>query len=187
MPRLVRFAAILLALGASVASCTTPSGGPTTGPTDTPEVTAMPFTLTSAAFADGAAIPRRWTCQGEGPSPLLAWSGAPPGTAAFALIVDDPDASGWVHWLLYDLPAATTGLPEGISGSIGTPEGRNSWGGLGWRGPCPPSGTHRYVFRLLALSAPLGLPPGAEVTDVRRAAAGVTLAQAILTGTYRRS
>ncbi len=147
----------------------------------------MPFSLTSTAFIDGAAIPRRHSCQGDDASPPLAWSGPPAGTAAFALIVDDPDAEGWIHWLVYDLPGGTAALPEAASGSIGAPEGRTSWGTVGWRGPCPPSGTHRYVFRLLALSSPLGLPDGADATVVRRAAAGVTLAEATLTGTYRKS
>ena len=187
MPCAVRSVALLLAIAATASACAGSDTFPSPSTSSTAEATMTTFSLSSTAFADGAAIPRRYTCQGEDPSPPLAWSGAPAGTAAFALIVDDPDASGWIHWLTWDLPGTTVSLAEGASGSLEAREGPTSWGTVGWRGPCPPSGTHRYVFRLLALSAPLGLPPGAEVTAVRRAAAGVTLAEATLTGTYRKS
>ena len=148
----------------------------------------MPFTLTSPAFADGGAIPRAYTCQGVDVSPPLAWSGAPSGTAAFALIVDDPDAHDWVHWLIYDIPGTTSSFAENASKAAGAPpQGKTTWGSVGYRGPCPPSGTHHYRFRLLALSATLALAPGADVAAVTRAAASRTLATATLTGTYRKS
>jgi hypothetical protein len=152
-----------------------------------PEVSSMTFTLSSSAFAEGGAIPSHHTCEGDDASPPLRWADPPDGTAAFALIVDDPDANGWVHWLIYDIPGNATALAEDASRAAGAaPQGRTTWGTTGYRGPCPPSGSHRYVFRLLALRAPLGLAAGAEVEAVQRAAAGVRLGEAVLTGTYRK-
>jgi Raf kinase inhibitor-like YbhB/YbcL family protein len=156
-----------------------PASSPTEG-------TPMSFTLTSSAFDHGEPIPREYTCQGADDSPPLAWVGAPSGTAAFALIVDDVDASGFVHWLAYDLPGDSSGLRARASGSLTGREGANSFGQVGWGGPCPPSGTHHYVFRLLALSAPTGLPRGADAAAVRRAVKDTTLAEVTLTGTYRK-
>jgi Raf kinase inhibitor-like YbhB/YbcL family protein len=148
------------------------------------------LTLTSPAFASGATIPRRNGCQGEDLSPPLEWSGAPPGTVAFALTVDDRDAHGFVHWVVADLPGSTARLSEGMpaSGPVAPPQGRNDFGRIGWGGPCPPpgSGDHRYVFTLFALSSPLGVGHGASAAAVRSAAAGKTLATAVLEGTYRR-
>ncbi len=143
--------------------------------------------LTSPVFVDGAAIPSRYTCDGANVSPPLAWSGAPDATAGFALLVTDPDARGFVHWVATDIPLTARGLVEGASGTASAGrEGRNDFGRPGWGGPCPPSGTHRYVFELFALSAPLGLPGFPSAADVRRAMAGRVLAEARLTGTYRR-
>jgi Raf kinase inhibitor-like YbhB/YbcL family protein len=104
-------------------------------------------------------IPMRFTCDGEDVSPAINWSGVPAGTRSFALIVDDPDAPDpeapkmvWVHWVLYNLPADSGGLPEAVSSlSAGTLEGRNDWKRTGWGGPCPPIGRHRYFFKLYAL------------------------------------
>jgi Raf kinase inhibitor-like YbhB/YbcL family protein len=148
----------------------------------------MPFTLTSIAFTDGGAMPRKSSCDGENVSPALEWNGAPDGTGALALIVDDPDAGGFVHWVVFDMTGTQSGgLTEAVSASPDAPpQGRNGFGKIGWGGPCPPSGRHRYQFSLLALDGPLGLngTPGAD--DIRQAAAGHTLAQAQLTGTYQR-
>ncbi len=151
-------------------------------------MSSVPFALSSSAFAPNGAIPRRYTCDGPDISPPLAWAGAPDGTAALALIVDDPDAKGFVHWVVADLAAAATGsLPEGASGHLAPAvEGRNDFGKLGYGGPCPPSGTHHYRFTLLALSSRLGLPSGTTAAQVRAAASGKTLAQTILVGTYHR-
>lgn len=147
----------------------------------------MPFSLSSSAFAAGAAIPRRYTCDGPDVSPPLAWAGAPAGTGAFLLVVDDPDANGFVHWVVADVPAATTSVAEGASGHLGPAvEGRNGFGRIGWGGPCPPSGTHHYRFILVALSAPLGVARGVTATQARAAAAGKTLGQVELVGTYHR-
>ena len=124
-----------------------------------------PFALTSTAIPAGGEIPRRFTCDGEDTSPDLAWSGAPDGTNALALVVDDPDASGFTHWIVYDMTGSDSGaLPLGVSASPDAPpQGTNDFGTVGWRGPCPPSGEHRYRFRLYALAAPLrfsGAPNG---------------------------
>jgi Raf kinase inhibitor-like YbhB/YbcL family protein len=148
------------------------------------------MTLTSSAFADGSPIPRRFTCDGANVSPPLAWTGTPSGTASLALIVHDPDApSDFVHWVVYDInPATFDGLPEGWSGtSDAAPQGDNDRGDPAWTGPCPPSGTHHYVFRLLALDMTLQLRAGASADDVLGAAEGHILGEATLTGTYRRA
>lgn len=154
----------------------------------------MSFSLTSPAFADGATIPAKHTCDGADVSPPLAWSGAPDGARAFALIVDDPDAPAgtWVHWVVYNLPATTTELPDTIAkveslDLDGARQGRNDFRRPGWGGPCPPPGpAHRYSFRLYALDALLELRPGAQKKDVEAAMQGHALGVAELTGTYAR-
>jgi Raf kinase inhibitor-like YbhB/YbcL family protein len=143
------------------------------------------FELTSTAFAPNAAIPRRYGCDGDGASPPLAWSGVPSGTAELELLVDDPDASGFVHWVAVGIDPTTTGLAERATGSDAVPvEGRNSAGRNGWTPPCPPSGTHHYRFTLYAVSKPLGLEDGVSADDLRAAARNVTLGTAQLVGTY---
>lgn len=152
----------------------------------------MTLTLVSPAFAHAGEIPRRHTCEGENTSPPLAWSGVPPGTRSLVLIVDDPDAPDpaapkmtWVHWLLYNLPPETTGLPEAVATlPPGTLEGTNDWHRTGYGGPCPPIGRHRYFHKLYALDAllpDLGRPTKAKL---EAAMAGHILAQAELMGTY---
>lgn len=160
-------------------------------PTRSAEVTEMPtLSLSSPAFAPGGPIPRRHSCQGEDLSPALRWTGAPDRVAAWALVVDDRDARGFVHWIVIDLSAGATELPEGVppSGGGAPTQGRNDFRRTGWGGPCPPpgSGDHRYVFTLYALSAPLGLGAGSSAAQVGAAAASQTLATATLEGTYRR-
>ena len=147
------------------------------------------FTLSSPEFADGQPIPRRFTCDGEDVSPPLAWEAAPGDATAMALIVDDPDAREFIHWVLYNLDGArTSAVPEGISSSPDAPpQGRNEFGRTGWGGPCPPPGRpHRYRFRLFALSEPLGLTGTPSADEVLAAAEGRILASAELTGTYER-
>jgi len=122
---------------------------------------------------------------GDGVSPPLAWDAVPDGTAAFALLVTDPDAGGFVHWVLSDIPGDAGELPEGEGDTIGTP-GRSSGGGTGWTGPCPPSGEHRYEFRLYALSEPLGLSEAASADDLRAAVSDLAIGQGMLTGVYAR-
>jgi Raf kinase inhibitor-like YbhB/YbcL family protein len=142
------------------------------------------FTLSSPAFAEGGTVPARHTCDGEDVSPALEWSGAPDDTAAFALVVDDPDARGWIHWLVADIPAGHSALEEGVAAGV---EGRTDFGRTGYGGPCPPSGSHRYVFEILALSEPLGLTPGFSADELRDAMQGNVLASARLTASYRRA
>ena len=145
------------------------------------------FTLSSTAFADGGSIPARFTCDGAGQSPPLAWHGTPEGTRAFALLVTDPDARGFVHWVATDIPASSAGLAEGASGSESAGrEGRNDFGLIGWGGPCPPSGVHRYVFELFALPSPLSIPGVPSAAAVRTAIRDRLLGEARMTGTYRR-
>ncbi len=147
-----------------------------------------PFTLSSSAFDVGGAIPRRYSCDGPDVSPPLSWSGSPEGTAAFLLIVDDPDANGFVHWVAINLTGSASGaLPEAVSASPDAPpQGRNGFGRIGYGGPCPPSGTHHYRFTLYALSAPLQIAGQPSADEVRRAIGPVLLGQAVLTGTYTR-
>lgn len=143
------------------------------------------FALTTSAFAAGGEIPARYTCDGQDVSPPLAWAGAPAGTAAFALIVDDPDAGGFVHWVVAPIPAVATSLPEGVPPGGPPPQGRNGFGRIGWGGPCPPAGTHHYVFQLVALREVPSLPANPSATAVRAAIKGAVLAEARLEGTYR--
>ena len=146
------------------------------------------FRLSSTAFPDGGAIPRQFSCDGDDVSPDLEWEGAPADTAVFALIVEDPDARGFIHWVAYNVTAsASGGLAEGVSTSPDAPpQGTNGFGRVGWAGPCPPSGEHRYVFRLLALDAPLELAGAPRASDVLSAASGHVLDEARLTGRFRR-
>lgn len=141
--------------------------------------------LTSTEFGDGEMIPIRFTCDGEDISPPLAITDIPAEAVALALIMDDPDAPGgtWDHWVEFDIPVTNTIVQD--VGSLGV-AGANSWGRTGYGGPCPPSGTHRYIFRVLALEAELGLEPGADKATVLDAAAAVTLAEATLMGRYAR-
>lgn len=156
----------------------------------------MALELTSSAFAPGAAIPSRYTCEGEDIAPPLTWRGVPEGARSLVLIVDDPDAPDpaaprmiWVHWVLYNLPPDSTGLPEGTTTRDlppGTGEGRNDWGRTGYGGPCPPVGRHRYFFRLYALDTTLEGLETPTKADVESAMAGHVLAQAELMGTYQK-
>lgn len=152
----------------------------------------MTLRFTSPAFTDGSPIPRKHTCDAEDLSPPLAWTGLPAGVRSLALICDDPDAPAgtWVHWVLYNLPATTAGLPEGVPAAEraqGALQGRNDFGRLGYGGPCPPRGKpHRYFFKLYALDTELGLKPGAAKADVVRATQGHILAEGQLMGTYQR-
>lgn len=143
--------------------------------------------LTSPAFADGADIPRTYSCVGDDVSPPLDWGDVPTDAKALVLMVDDPDASGFVHWVAFDIPGTTSQLPEGASASNASlRQGTNSFGKAGWRGPCPPSGTHHYRFRLLAIREPLGLTGAPTAERVIAAAEGRVIAEATLTGLFHR-
>jgi hypothetical protein len=155
---------------------------------------AISLTLTSDAFANGGTIPVKYSCKGRDISPALAWSDPPLGTQSFALIMDDPDApvGTWVHWVLYNIPAETRSLAEDLAVTgKNVPEGqgspfvgKNSWGDIGYGGPCPPSGTHRYFFKLYALDETVGLLPGADKGQLLNAIEGHILAQGELVGTF---
>lgn len=166
------------------------------GPPPAPTPTAPRFPdlgLGSPAFADGEAIPVRYTCDGADRSPPLRWGPPPPGTRSLALVVDDPDAprGRFVHWLLYRIPPERTALPEGVPtepmvAGLGV-QGRNDFGRIGYGGPCPPPGPpHRYRFTLYALDIDPDLPPGASAAAVEQALQGHILAQGSLTGRYGR-
>jgi Raf kinase inhibitor-like YbhB/YbcL family protein len=145
--------------------------------------------LTSPAFADGAAIPRSSTCDGDNVSPPLRWTGAPAATRSLALLLEDPDApSGtFVHWTLFGLPPMTTSLTEGKAPAVAQ-QGENSFGNRGYSGPCPPKGdrAHRYVFTLYALRSDPELDHGASPAEVRAAIAKSALARGRLVGRFRR-
>ena len=143
--------------------------------------------LTSRAFADGTDIPRKYSCDGEDVSPPLAWDGVPADAKALVLIVDDPDARGFVHWVAFDIPPTPAELPEGASTSDSSlHEGTNTFGKHGYGGPCPPSGTHHYRFRLFAVRAPLGLSGAPTAEKVLAATEGQVIADTTLTGLYHR-
>jgi hypothetical protein len=145
----------------------------------------MSLELTSDAFTNGQSIPAKYTCTGRNISPALAWNEPPSGTQSFALIVDDPDApmGTWVHWVLFNIPAEVRSLRENADTSAMF-VGKNSWGDLGYGGPCPPSGTHRYYFKLYALDSTLSLSPGATKEQLLKTMDGHILAQGELMGTF---
>jgi Raf kinase inhibitor-like YbhB/YbcL family protein len=161
------------------------------GPEATEPAAGAALLLQSSAFADGQAIPVRYTCDGDDLSPPLSWAEPPAGTQTLALVVDDPDApmGTWVHWVLFNLPAATRSLSEGVpageSLAVGGLQGANSWKRVDYGGPCPPQGsTHHYVFKLYALDTSLDLSAGATKGDVEKAMNGHVLAQGQFVGTY---
>ncbi len=153
----------------------------------------MSLALTSPVFNPDGAIPKIYTCQGRDISPALAWSGLPDGTKSFALIVDDPDVPDpaapkreWVHWVLYNIPPGATGLAQSAKVPTGAREGKNDWDRLGYGGPCPPIGRHRYFHKLYALD--VVLPDLNEPTKagLLEAMKGHVLEEAELIGTYQK-
>jgi Raf kinase inhibitor-like YbhB/YbcL family protein len=156
---------------------------------------AMALTLTSSAFMPGAAIPSRYTCEGENISPPLAWDGVPAGTKSLALIIDDPDAPDpkapkrvWVHWILYNLPADSRGLAENADrGGLpaGASQGLTDAKKTSYGGPCPPIGRHRYFHKLYALDTALDLKQPTKA-ELEAAMQSHVLAQAELIGTYQK-
>jgi len=148
--------------------------------------------LTSKAFEHGQEIPLKYSCDGADISPPLIIDGAPEEAKSLALVCDDPDAPGgvWDHWVIFNLPPMAPALAEGIPADREHPsgyrQGSNSWGRIGFGGPCPPSGTHRYFFKLYALDTELDLAPGVTKADLEAAMEGHILEQAELMGTYKR-
>jgi hypothetical protein len=164
--------------------------------TDTGSKT-MALKVTSSAFQPSGSIPSQYTCEGKDISPPLAWSGAGGNTKSFALIVDDPDAPDpakpqrvYVHWVVYNLPASASGLPENASKTglpKGAVQGKNDWGKAEYGGPCPPIGRHRYFFKLYALDTALTGLSAPTKADVERAMKGHVVDSGELVGTYQKS
>ena len=142
--------------------------------------------LTSPAFEEGASIPARFTCQGEDISPELSISDVPDNAKSLALIMDDPDApmGTWDHWILFNIDSNTELISEDSEPT--STKGVNSWGKTGYGGPCPPSGTHRYFFKLYALDVEIDLTDGASKQDLLNAMEGHVLEEAALMGTYQK-
>jgi Raf kinase inhibitor-like YbhB/YbcL family protein len=154
----------------------------------------MKFEITSDAFDSGQVIPTQYTCDGHNISPPLRWSGVPNQVQSFTLIVEDPDAPSGTfdHWILFNIPGASTELPEAIPGSAllenGMKQGINGFGHIGYGGPCPPQGddSHRYFFRLFALDIEISAREGASKHEVKRAMEGHVIAEGSCIGTYAR-
>ena len=152
----------------------------------------MTLKVTSPDFTAGGAIPKQFTCDGADISPALAWNDPPAGAQSFSLIADDPDApvGTWVHWVLFDLPPNVRSLSQNVpkTGQLesGARQGMNDFDKIGYGGPCPPRGTHRYFFKLYALDTKLNLKAGATKKEVERAQQGHVLAQGEYIGRYSR-
>ena len=180
---------IVLALGGCAGRSQTVTTPP---PAATPANDKAEIKLTSAAFNEGQPIPRAYTCDGVNISPPLEWSSVPKTARTIAIVCDDPDAPGgtWVHWVLYNLPADNIGLVENLPATdnlkAGGFQGTNDFGKIGYGGPCPPSGTHRYFFHVYALDSELPLKAGATKAELTKAMAGHIVIQGQLMGTYRR-
>jgi Raf kinase inhibitor-like YbhB/YbcL family protein len=145
------------------------------------------LTITCQAFTHGEAIPARFTCDGKDVNPALEWGAPPTGSRSLALIMDDPDApvGTWVHWVVWNIQPNTKQIKEN-SVPDGALQGLNSWKRNSYGGPCPPSGTHRYFFKLYALDMTLDLPATATKADLEKVIKGHILAQGEIMGTYRR-
>ncbi|MFC1932004.1 YbhB/YbcL family Raf kinase inhibitor-like protein, partial [Chloroflexota bacterium] len=159
----------------------------------TPKEGKMALSVSSPVFKGGESIPTRYTCEGQDISPPVEWNEPPVGTNSLALICDDPDAPVGVftHWVIFNLPADSRGLPEALPAqpqlAAGALQGKSDFGRVGYGGPCPPPGRpHRYQFTLYALDQPLSLKSGASKQQVLEAMEGHILAQGQLTGTYQR-
>lgn len=157
----------------------------------------VPFNLTSPAFAPNGSIPAKYTCEGADISPPLEWSGALNSTKSFALIVDDPDAPDpakpqrvYVHWVVYNIPASATKLPENAANSglpSGSVQGSNDWGKQTYGGPCPPIGRHRYFFKLYSLDTELKGLNNPNKAQLEKAMQGHIVGNAQLIGTYQKA
>ena len=152
----------------------------------------MALQITSSAFLEGEMIPTQYSCDGPDVSPDLSWSGIPEGAQSLALICDDPDApmGTWVHWVLFNIPVSADGLPAEIPPDAalenGARHGTNDFSRLGYGGPCPPGGTHRYYFKLYALDTELDMDSGITKAQLMEAMQGHILAEGQLMGKYKR-
>lgn len=189
----MRTASVLLmltVLGGCGCRQSAPPAAPTSNTSTTAPRAADGFTLESSAFANGQAMPAKYTADGAGLSPPLSWGKPPAGTVELALVCEDTDAPGGAfgHWVVWGLPLSMRSLPEGAGATgAGFTQGRNDFGQSGYGGPAPPAGAlHHYHFRLLALDAPVGLAPDADLRALQRAVADNVIAEAELVGTYKR-
>jgi len=180
---------VLLTIPALLVCCCKDSEQADTGPAGGEK---MEIKITSSAFAEGGMIPSKYTCDGADVSPPLQWDAVPEGTKSIALISDDPDApmGTWVHWVLFNLPAQTRELPENVPPDEtlpnGAKQGITDFGRVGYGGPCPPSGTHRYFFKIYALDTELQIDTGAGKRGLLKAMEGHILGQGQLMGKYKR-
>jgi len=148
--------------------------------------------IKSSVIKEGGTIPSKYTCDNLDISPPLEWSDGPAGTKTFALICDDPDAphGTWVHWVVYNIPGTLRELPENLPKSETLPnmarQGKSDFGSIGYGGPCPPSGTHRYHFKIYALDSEIDTKPGLTKSELLKAIDGHILDQAHLMGRYKR-
>ncbi len=173
-------------------ACTRQPAASVPKPAPSPAQSATPgIKLVSRAFTEGQTIPRQYTCDGINVSPPLEWTGLPKTAKTIAIVADDPDAPAgtWVHWVIYNLPADTLGMVENVPATEdvagGGLQGKNDFQKIGYGGPCPPAGTHRYFFKLYAVDGELPLKAGATKSELEKALEGHILAQAQLMGTYR--
>jgi len=148
----------------------------------------MAISVTSTAFKEGKMIPQKHTCDGTNVSPQLAWTGIPASARSIALICEDPDAPSGIftHWVVFNMAPVTKGIPEGGGLPAGAREGTNDFKRLDFRGPCPPSGTHRYYFKVYAVDMMLTLREGATRSDLLSALQGHVIEQGQIMGTYKR-
>jgi Raf kinase inhibitor-like YbhB/YbcL family protein len=187
------FASFIVLTSIVTAACTeNPKPGSQSATPAAQKETNVEIKLTSTAFQEGKPIPRQYTCDGVNISPPLEWNGMPKTARSIALIADDPDAPNgtWVHWVLYNVPAGNIGFVENVPATEGLKaggyQGKTDFGTVGYGGPCPPSGTHRYFFKIYALDSELPLKAGATKADLEKAMAGHIVAHGQLMGTYAR-
>ncbi|HEY5731399.1 MAG TPA: YbhB/YbcL family Raf kinase inhibitor-like protein [Anaerolineales bacterium] len=196
MRRITLYFLLLTSIVLSACAPSSPVTTEQTIPDPLTEDVTLSIELTSSAFEHEAPIPPQYSCVGDAASslkdisPALTWGEPPAGTQSFALIMDDPDAPGgtWIHWVLFNIPASARGLLESFPANDTLPDGsmsgNNSWGRTGYGGPCPPSGTHRYFFKLYALDEMLAISPGASKGELEKAMIGHILARGELMGVF---
>jgi Raf kinase inhibitor-like YbhB/YbcL family protein len=190
MPK--RSPAVIVLLGLMLSACSKPTSTAPQSTSGPAKQDKSEMQLTSTAFKEGEAIPRAYTCDGVNVSPPLEWIGVPKTAKTIAIVTADPDAPGgpWTHWVLYNLPADNIGLVENLPTTenlkAGGFQGKNDFEKIGYGGPCPPSGTHHYFFRIYAIDSELPLKAGATKAELLKAMEGHVVLQGQLMGTYRR-
>lgn len=186
------FAFFVMSCGSTKDRNQLPQTGQAVNEKENTMATSENFTITSTAFKEGKSIPQKYTCDGQDISPQLGWQSVPPNTKSLALIADDPDApmGTWVHWVIFNIPPTTTELSESVPTEKTLPNGAlqgiNDFKNYGYGGPCPPSGTHRYYFKLYALDTALKLSAGITKPELLKAMERHIVAQAQLMGRYSR-